>query len=279
MSDESLPIWRGANRFLLSIEKVVKHFPRYHKYNLGSELRKNALQICNLVHRVWQQKKQKLTEPLLLCAGLTVNNVCMGNLATNRMSITKASSATTYIKVNNMNIKKQFYISLIIFSFSSNVMSQTCKTSSVTATTPTSDFTVNGDGTVTHLNTGLMWKVCVEGQTWANNACTGTGTHFGSWNAALQIPDTVNATDNYTDWRLPNVKELFSIVEIQCYDPAINETIFPSTHASEHWTSSPDSQVGASEAYSWLVNFFEGEFQSTKRAYKWGRVRLVRGGG
>ncbi len=34
-------------------------------------------------------KKQKLTEPLLLCAGLTVNTVCMGNLATNRMSITK----------------------------------------------------------------------------------------------------------------------------------------------------------------------------------------------
>ncbi len=82
MSVKNLPIWRYANHFLLSIEKVVKHPPRYYKYTLGSELRKNALEVCNLVHRVWQQKKQKLTEPLLLCAGLTVNTVCMGNFAT-----------------------------------------------------------------------------------------------------------------------------------------------------------------------------------------------------
>ncbi len=79
MSDENLPICRDANRFLLSIEKVVKHFHRYYKYTLGSELRKNALEVCNLVHRAWQQKNQKLTEPLLLCAGLTMNTVCMGN--------------------------------------------------------------------------------------------------------------------------------------------------------------------------------------------------------
>ncbi len=59
MSIKNLPIWRDANRFLLSIEKVVKHFPRYHKYTLGSELRKNALEVCNLVQMAWQQKKQQ----------------------------------------------------------------------------------------------------------------------------------------------------------------------------------------------------------------------------
>ncbi|VAW44606.1 hypothetical protein MNBD_GAMMA04-2345 [hydrothermal vent metagenome] len=31
----SLPIWRDANQFLLAIEKVVKLFPKYHKYTLG----------------------------------------------------------------------------------------------------------------------------------------------------------------------------------------------------------------------------------------------------
>ncbi len=60
MSVKNLPIWRYANRFLLSIEKVVKHFLRYHKYTLGSELRKNALGVCNLVHMAWQQKMQKI---------------------------------------------------------------------------------------------------------------------------------------------------------------------------------------------------------------------------
>ena len=30
--------------------------------------------------------------------------------------------------------------------------------------TPTEDFTENGDGTVTHYKTGLIWKRCVEGR-------------------------------------------------------------------------------------------------------------------
>ena len=59
MAISNLPIWRDANRFLLAIEKVVKHFPRYHKYTLGTELRRNALLVCNLVHQAWQQKHQQ----------------------------------------------------------------------------------------------------------------------------------------------------------------------------------------------------------------------------
>ena len=59
-----MPIWRDANRFLLSIEKGVKLFPGYHRYTPGTELRNNALKnnalkICNLVHQAWQQKNQQ----------------------------------------------------------------------------------------------------------------------------------------------------------------------------------------------------------------------------
>lgn len=50
---KQMPIWRDANRFLLSIEKVVKLFPGYHKYTPGTELRNNALKICNLIHQAW----------------------------------------------------------------------------------------------------------------------------------------------------------------------------------------------------------------------------------
>jgi len=54
-----LPIWRDANQFLLAIEKVVKLFPKYHKYTLGSELRKNALKVCNLIHQAWQERTKQ----------------------------------------------------------------------------------------------------------------------------------------------------------------------------------------------------------------------------
>ena len=39
---DHLPIWRDANRLLVIIEEAVRHFPRYHKYTLGTEDRKNT---------------------------------------------------------------------------------------------------------------------------------------------------------------------------------------------------------------------------------------------
>jgi len=59
MSLKQLPVWRDVNRFLLAIEQAVYRFPRYHKYTLGSELRKNALLICNLIQRAWRYKEQQ----------------------------------------------------------------------------------------------------------------------------------------------------------------------------------------------------------------------------
>jgi len=46
-----MPLWRDANRLLLLIEDEVRQFPRYHKYTLGSDLRKQALNICRWIAR------------------------------------------------------------------------------------------------------------------------------------------------------------------------------------------------------------------------------------
>ena len=45
-----LPIWRDANRLLLAIEQAVRQFTRYHKYTLGTELRRQAMPVCGLIH-------------------------------------------------------------------------------------------------------------------------------------------------------------------------------------------------------------------------------------
>lgn len=46
-----LPIWRDAQRLLLEIELAVKAFPRYQKYTLGSDLRRQAMDLCRLLAR------------------------------------------------------------------------------------------------------------------------------------------------------------------------------------------------------------------------------------
>lgn len=46
-----LPIWRDANRLLVAIEQAVRRFPRYHKYTLGTDLRRQAMNVCRLILR------------------------------------------------------------------------------------------------------------------------------------------------------------------------------------------------------------------------------------
>jgi len=154
-------------------------------------------------------------------------------------------------------------------------VAQTCKPA-IPATTPTADFQFHGDGTVTHTPTELTWQRCLVGQSFDDNAtpsdptddaCTGSPTDM-TWQAALQH------ADGETDWRLPNIKELASIVEQQCHDPAINAAVFPDTPSSYVWSASA-LVIDADHA---LVMFFgsgtgNGHFRGAGH-----RVRLVHGG-
>jgi len=167
----------------------------------------------------------------------------------------------------------------LIFIFSSlaivpGVSAQTCNISSVTATTPDSQLTDNGNGTITDTKTGLMWKKCMEGVT--GNFCdTGAAATF-TWQTALQQPGVVNGGGfaGYHDWRLPNIKELTSLVEEQCYDPAINLSRFPNTPSSDVWSGSPGADYSGN---AWVVHVgYGGSFDYFR--YGYGQVRLVRGG-
>ncbi len=59
MFRKELPIWRDANRLLVAVEQSVRHFPRYHKYTLGSEMRRQAMNICRLIQRAWFEQRQR----------------------------------------------------------------------------------------------------------------------------------------------------------------------------------------------------------------------------
>ena len=45
------PLYRQAQRLLLLIEEAVRQFSRYHKYTIGSDLRRDAKRVMRLTHR------------------------------------------------------------------------------------------------------------------------------------------------------------------------------------------------------------------------------------
>jgi len=138
----------------------------------------------------------------------------------------------------------QIAVSLCCFAFVSHqaLAAQAC-VPAIQPTAPTSDFIDNGNGAVTHTLTGLMWMRCSQGQVWNGTTCTGVASTF-TWIGALNQASGFNTGGGFagfTDWRVPNVKELQSIAEMQCTSPAMNTTIFPSLPTTFfYWTSSPN---------------------------------------
>lgn len=148
---------------------------------------------------------------------------------------------------------------------------QTCNSTNMISSTPTDQFTDNEDGTVTDTETCLMWKRCLEGQTYSGDVCSGILTTV-NWEGALSLVTNHTGFAGHTDWRLPNIKELQSIVEEQCYLPAVNLELFPDTPDAGVWSNSPMALDFSK--WVWIINFDHGDmFPVDTGNYN---VRLVR---
>ncbi len=138
--------------------------------------------------------------------------------------------------------------------------------------TPNEDLIDHGDQTVSHSKTGLMWKQCEEGLSGAG--CTGSFL-FLDWGQALGAATSANINKfaGYDDWRLPNWKELQSIIETGCHFWTVNLTRFPRTDLTDYWTST----TAADRTRAWQVSFGSG-LSSAESKSVLNPVRLVRGG-
>ena len=148
----------------------------------------------------------------------------------------------------------------------------------------------NRDGTITDLNTGLMWEK--------------KSNDYGLHDKDLRLPwssfsgptiwdwlDQVNAEGGtgfarYQDWRIPNVKELQSIIDFEEVNPAV-QPVFNNRHSSfctvltcsytgsdEYWSSTAGAN---SPPTAWLVDFLDGFVRVDLKGNP-NYVRAVRGG-
>jgi hypothetical protein len=122
----------------------------------------------------------------------------------------------------------------------------------------------NGDGTVTDSETGLMWQQL--------SADAGTMT----WQEALAYCEELSLA-GYTDWRLPNLNELISIVDFSASRPSIDVDAFPDT--VDDWYHSSTTGVAVPSS-AWSVDFTFGGSNYSSISPKSFRkhVRAVRGG-
>jgi hypothetical protein len=128
---------------------------------------------------------------------------------------------------------------------------------------PVAAYVNNGDGTVSDKVNGLMWQ---QGDT--QNSSPRDQRAAVDYCAALDLA-------GHTDWRLPTVTELKSllVVGIPAPGPTINTTYFPQCLSGSYWWDSTYPCTGN----AWDVIFENGDWYAyTKMDRKY--VRCVRGG-
>jgi hypothetical protein len=152
----------------------------------------------------------------------------------------------------------------------------------------------NGDGTVSDLNTGLVWEkkdfTCAGPHCYTDTFTWSTGTNnpddtaFTTFLYGLNggtSPDAMATSGcfaSHCDWRLPTIEELAGIVDATqgncgggsgpCIDPA-----FGPTQAS-YWSA---TTFAGNPTDAWEVNFTNGTVLSTSKTF-FTYARAVRGG-
>jgi len=144
-------------------------------------------------------------------------------------------------------------------------------------------YTDHGNGTITDLVTGLTWEKLSD-----DGSIHGQGnvyTFADAVGAKIAVLNT-GAFGGHTDWRLPNRRELESLVDSGTIDPAVrpafNDACSPGCSVLEcsctlpapYWTSTvyqPDPSQG------WVVDFLRGLLMP-KDLVTQAHARAVRGG-
>jgi len=141
------------------------------------------------------------------------------------------------------NDHQAWYINFEFDNASANYESDSYHVRAVRGAQSDKTFVDNGDGTITDSSTGLMWEQATS------------NASLLSWTGALYYCEDLTLA-GYTDWRLPNMKELRTIVDHKTCNPAIDTEYFPDTMLSDYWSS---TSRAISPSFAWGIEFASGQ--------------------
>ena len=197
--------------------------------------------------------------PLLLAAGLVV---CMAGSAAAADISTFSSAGCAFPDTAQSISYTATFGEDHDYASSASTMSFTIHNGAAWGGTETSSVTVDN-------RTGLMWVTNTDDYNGGNYVSSGTY----AWESALAKCESLTYA-GFADWRLPNIKELVSIVDYSRQSPSINKAYFLNTQSNYYWSSTTYMPSGS---YARLVYFGDGYVDSSNKAnYRY--ARCVRGG-
>lgn len=134
---------------------------------------------------------------------------------------------------------------------------------------PEPRFTDNGDGTITDNLTGLMWLKdggCLKKKKWSNSLDT-----IAYFNNNPGYYNCIEYTANYSDWRLPDVREIESLINYGVPDSTewLNSQGFVNLSRFYYWSSTTHQ---ANSRYAWMIKMSNGR---RERDFKFNRYYIL----
>ncbi len=143
---------------------------------------------------------------------------------------------------------------------------------------PSPRFQDNGDGTLTDMLTGLMWLKDANSAGTIGHNPNGTGNGSMHWEPALDFVAGINDgthdisscasyTGEYTDWRVPNVNEIETLIHAGAEDPGdwLNGQGFVNVRSADYWSSTQWASY-TDRNYAWVVSLGSGRISNERKS-------------
>lgn len=125
-------------------------------------------------------------------------------------------------------------------------------------------FTDNGDGTILDKDQKVIWIKDPSQVPGFEKPMT--------FNEAKEACENLVYGGYNSRWRVPTIKELFSIIDYTRKDPMWDTNVFNGKYSNNYWSATEDSAT-----YAYFVYFYNGDVYNGPKSYTY-YVRAVRSG-